>query len=102
MSPILFKAVKFKPNSLTTYNSFKSDVFSLGLCFLHASSLDTNIIYKIREILDMQKIINIVNDYLGNRYSQNYINLLLYMIQIDEKYRPDFIELNSWLLYGNN
>ena len=102
MSPILFKAVKFKPNSLTTYNSFKSDVFSLGLCFLNASSLDTIIIYKIREILDMQKIINIVNDYLGNRYSQNYINLLLYMLQIDEKYRPDFIELNSWLLYGNN
>ena len=102
MSPILFKAVKFKPNSLTTYNSFKSDVFSLGLCFLHASSLDTNIIYKIREILDMQKIIKIVNDYLGRRYSQNYINLLLYMIQIDEKFRPDFIELNSWLLYGNN
>ena len=102
MSPILFKAVKFKPNSLTTYNSFKSDVFSLGLCFLNASCLDTTIIYKIREILDMQKIINIVNDYLSNRYSQNYINLLLYMIQIDEKYRPDFIELNSWLLYGNN
>ena len=102
MSPILFKAVKFKPNSLTTYNSFKSDVFSLGLCFLNASCLDTTIIYKIREILDMQKIINIVNDYLGNRYSQNYINLLLYMLQIDEKYRPDFIELNSWLLYGNN
>ena len=102
MSPILFKAVKYRPDSLTKYNSFKSDIFSLGLCFLYASCLDTNILYKIREILDMKKIMNIVNDNLRMRYSQNYINILLYMLQIDENYRPDFIELNSWLLFGNS
>ena len=102
MSPILFKAVKYKPNSLTKYNSFKSDVFSLGLCLLHASSLDTNILYKIRQISDMTKIVNIVNNYLGRMYSQNFINLILHMLQIDENIRPDFIELNSWMLYGNN
>ena len=101
MSPILFKAVKFKPDSLTKYNSFKSDVFSLGLCFLHASSLDSEILFKIREILDMEKIGIIVNQYLGQRYSQEFINLLLYMLQVDENYRPDFIELNLWLLFGN-
>ena len=102
MSPILFKAVKYRPDSLTKYNSFKSDIFSLGLCFLYASTLDTNILFRIREILDMKKIMKIVNEYLGTRYSQNYINLLLYMLQIDENYRPDFIELNSWLLFGNS
>ena len=102
MSPILFKALKYKPDSLTKYNSFKSDVFSLGLCFLHASSLDSNILYKIREIVDMKKIIDIVNNYLGLRYSQNYINFLLYMLEIDENNRPDFIELNSWLLFDTN
>jgi len=102
MSPILFKAVKYKPDSLTKYNSFKSDVFSLGLCFLHASSLDSDILYKIREITDMKKIIDIVNNYLGKRYSQNYINFLLNMLQIDENSRPDFIELNSWLLFDTN
>ena len=102
MSPILFKAVKYKPNSLTKYNSFKSDVFSLGLCILHASSLDTNILYKIRQISDMTKIVNIVNNYLGRMYSPNFINLILHMLQIDENIRPDFIELNSWMLYGNN
>ena len=102
MSPILFKAVKYKPDSLTKYNSFKSDVFSLGLCFLHASSLDSNILYKIREITDMKKIIDIVNNYLGKKYSQNYINFILNMLQIDENSRPDFIELNSWLLFDTN
>ena len=102
MSPILFKAMKYKPNSLTSYNCFKSDVFSLGLCFLHASSLDTAILYKIREIFDMEKIVNIVYENLARRYSQNYINMILYMLQIDENYRPDFIELNSWLNFGNN
>ena len=101
MSPILFRAVKFKPDSLTKYNSFKSDVFSLGLCFLHASSLDNEILFKVREILDMEKIGMIINQYLGDRYSQDFINLLLYMLQVDENYRPDFIELNSWLLFEN-
>ena len=101
MSPILFKAVQCKPDGLTKYNSFKSDVFSLGLCFLHASCLDSEILLKVREIMDMEKIGIIVNQYLGERYSQEFINLLLYMLQIDENYRPDFIELNSWIFYGN-
>ena len=101
MSPILFNAIKLKPDSLTKYNSFKSDVFSLGLCFLHASSLDIEILYKVREYIDMKKIQNLVNQYLGDKYSQDFINILLYMLQVDENYRPDFIELNSWLLYGN-
>ena len=101
MSPILFRAVQFKPDSLTKYNAFKSDVYSLGLCFLHASSLDSEILFSIREIFDMEKMGIIVNQYLGQRYSQEFINLLLYMLQVDENYRPDFIELNSWIIYGN-
>jgi len=101
MSPILFQAVKFRPDSLTKYNSFKSDVFSLGLCFLYAGSLDLNVLFKVRNVLDMQKIGIIVNQYLGRRYSQEFIALLIYMLQVDEKCRPDFIELNSWIAYGN-
>jgi hypothetical protein len=101
MSPILFRAVKLKPDSLTKYNSFKSDVFSLGLCFLYASSLNAEILLKVRETTDMEKIGIIVNQYLGDKYSQEYINILMYMIQMEEAYRPDFIELNSWILYGN-
>ena len=101
MSPILFRAVKFKPDSLTKYNSFKSDVFSLGLCFLYASSLNSEILLKVRETNDMEKIGIIVNRYLGDKYSQEYINILMYMIQMEEAYRPDFIELNSLILFGN-
>ena len=101
MSPILFIAVQYKPNSLTKYNSFKSDVYSLGLCFLYASCLDSEILIKIREILNVEEIGIILNQYLSVRYTKEYINLLLYMLQVDENNRPDFIELNSWLLYGN-
>ena len=101
MSPILFKAVQLKPDSLTKYNSYKSDVFSLGLCFLYASSLDSEILLQIREVFDMEKMGIIVNQYLSGRYSQEFINLLLYMLQVDENYRPDFIELNSWIVYEN-
>ena len=102
MSPILFKAVKYRPNSLTSYNSFKSDVFSLGLCFLYASCLDTKILFKIREIFDMKKISDIVNECLKKRYSQNYINILLNMLQIDENNRLNFIELRSLFIYENS
>ena len=102
MSPILFKAVKYRPNSLTRYNSFKSDVFSLGLCFLYASCLDTKILFKIREIFDMKKISDIVNECLKKRYSQNYINILLNMLQIDENNRLNFIELRSLFIYENS
>ena len=101
MIPILFRAVRYTPDSLTKYNSYKSDVFSLGLCFLYASTLDIEILIKVRELLNMEEVGILINQYFGGRYSLEYINLLMYMLQMDENYRPDFIELNSWLLYGN-
>ena len=95
MSPILFKALRTNSKQDVQYNAFKSDVFSLGMCFLLASSLNYQILFDIREIYDMNIIKNIVDSYLGNIYSQNYINLIINMINVEEKLRPDFIELNS-------
>ena len=95
MSPILFKALRTKTLYGTQYNAYKSDVFSLGMCFLLASSLNYQSLFEIREVLDMKIIEGVVNKYLGKLYSKNYINLIISMLQTDEKIRPDFIELNS-------
>ena len=101
MSPLLFNAIKLFPNSLIEYNAAKSDVFSLGLCFLYASSLEYDCLFRVRGIYDMINMNEMVNSYLGKIYSQEYINLIVKMLQLEEKFRPDFIELNSLLINNN-
>lgn len=98
MSPILFKALQLNSVEGAQYNAYKSDVFSLGMCFLLASSLNYQSLFEIREVYDMGIIKEVVEKYLGKMYSQNYINLVLNMLQINEKLRPDFIELNSMII----
>ena len=98
MSPILFKALRSRSYQFVTYNSYKSDVFSLGMCFFLASSLSYEGLYEIREIVkNGDKTRLVVNRYLSMKYSQKYINILISMLQINEKDRPDFIELEKML-----
>ena len=92
MSPILFYALKKKKNKVF-HNCFKSDVFSLGMCMIFASTLTFHSLYNVREIKNMDNFKNILARYLVARYSMNFVNLILKMVEIDEKKRPDFIEL---------
>ena len=85
MSPILFKALRTKKLYGTQYNAYKSDVFSLGMCFLLASSLNYQSLIEIREVLDMKIIEDVVNKYLGKKYSKNYINLIINMLQTEDR-----------------
>ena len=95
MSPILFKALHDCPEVDLEYNAYKSDVFSLGLCMLLSSTLGFQALYDIRELYDNNKIKKIVEKYLSSRYSKDYIKLIVSMLQIKEKNRPDFIELQN-------
>ena len=98
MSPILFQALRQRMNQSVTYNSYKSDVFSLGMCFFLASSLSYEGLYEVREIVRYKdKTRLVVNRYLSLKYSQKYINVLISMLQINENDRPDFIELEKIL-----
>jgi hypothetical protein len=45
----------------------------------------------------MNIIKKVLNQFLGKRYSQNLINLIFIMLQIDEDKRPDFTELEVLL-----
>ena len=80
----------------TDYNAYKNDVFSLGLCILFACNLNYQILYDIREINDMIKLKEIVFKYLKGKFSLKFINLIIFMINIKEKKRPDFVELDNW------
>ena len=94
MSPILFNALKKKKN-VVFHNCFKSDVFSLGMCIFFAATLTFQSLYNIRELFDRESIKNILVRYLVSRYSYEFINFILKMLEIDEKKRPDFIELEK-------
>jgi serine/threonine protein kinase len=96
MSPILFCALKQKNknNKFIEHNSYKSDVYSLGLCFLLAASLSFNLLVEIRELDDMSIMKMMINNYIGKRYSKKFVNILYSMLEIDEKSRCDFNELN--------
>ena len=94
MSPILFKGLHSKLVQVK-HNTYKSDVFSLGMCFFYASSLTYNGVDSIREVLDMNKIKEILFKFLGNKYSEKFILLILLMLEVNEEKRPDFIELEK-------
>ena len=96
MSPILFYALSRKEKNVI-HNTYKSDVFSLGMCILLAAGFSRKLQCEVREAKDMNIISEIINNALNKRYSQNLINLIIQMLQIDENLRYDFIELEKYI-----
>ena len=96
MSPILFYAYNHNVSQVL-HNTYKSDVFSLGMCILLAATLSGYTLYDIREIIDINTITKIIFNTLNKRYSKNIINLIIKMLQIDENLRMDFIELEKFI-----
>ena len=97
MSPIVFKGYRSGKQQIR-HNTFKSDVYSLGVCFLLAASLSFEGPNIIRQVYDMKTIEKVLNQQLQKRYSQNLINLILTMLQIEESKRPDFNQLELMVL----
>ncbi len=98
MSPILFTALN-KRQSIIIHNTFKSDVFSLGMCLFLAATLTFKSLYEIREVKDSKIIKKILEKYLIVKYSYNFVNILVKMLEVDENLRPDFIELEKKFFY---
>ena len=94
MSPIQFFGLENKLDYVQ-HNTYKSDVFSLGMCILFAANLSDDCLYDIRELTDMKEIENILMSYLRRRYSIKFIHLLLIILEFEEKNRPDFISLEQ-------
>jgi serine/threonine protein kinase len=97
MSPILYQALKSGPDKGVNHNVFKSDVFSLGMCFLFASCLDYKCLYDMRKVKNMNDVKNVVNKFVDNKYSNVFSDALVLMLNLNEKERPDFIELSNMI-----
>ena len=101
MSPILFYGLRRNIKQVK-HNTYKSDVFSLGMCLLYAATMYFDCTDEIRELTDMRKINQILYKYLSNYYSNKFISLLSLMLQIEERLRPDFIQLEEKFINSLN
>ncbi len=98
MSPLLY-AGNLESKYDIQHNPFKSDVFSLGYCFIYASCLDYEVMNDIRKVTEQTKLRQILKRSFPKVYSNRYIDLLLKMIVNDENQRVDFIGLQNLLQY---
>ena len=96
MSPLLYNGLHDNKDDVR-HNPFKSDVFSLGYCFIYAASLNLNIIYQIRDVNSIIMLKQILMKDFNGRYSEKFIDLILKMIAFNEDKRADFIELEKIL-----
>ena len=96
MSPILYNAVKYNQKNVE-HNVYKSDVFSLGFCVLYAASLNFKIISDLREVNDMNIMKVKIGKYLNKRYSSKFTKAVVKMVEVNEKERVDFVEMEKYI-----
>ena len=94
MSPALYNGL-LRDASYVDHDPFKSDVFSLGCCLIIAANLDFDIINEIRQLKEQIKIEQFLKDKLSGKYSEKFINVILKIINFNEKERIDFIQLEE-------
>ena len=97
MSPLLFKAMRNKRVYITEvkHNIFKSDVYSFGLMSFFAASLSYESLYDIRELNSNFSVRVVLEKYLKRHYSPIFIDLIATMLDVDEKSRIDFLDLEK-------
>ena len=96
MSPILYKGLQLAQEDVI-HDIYKSDVFSLGYSFLFAASLNHDILNEIRDLEKIEDIKKVLYHKMKPRYSENFINIILRMINPDERKRIDFISLDKMI-----
>ena len=97
MSPILYNCLKNRKKDVL-HNAYKSDVYSLGLCLIYALTLSINVLNDIREICNMNIIINIVKRSIRRNYSNKLQDLVIKMIDLDEKKRLSFQDIREYII----
>ena len=94
MSPLLYNGL-LHDEQFVEHDAYKSDVFSLGCCIIIAAVLNFDIINEIRELKEQIKIKKFLENKFEGRYSDKLIDIILKMINFNEKERIDFIELDQ-------
>jgi len=96
MSPLLFNAMRTNQSDIK-HNSYKSDVYSVAFCIIHAATLILQSLYEFRRVYDMKTTKILLDKYLKSRYSQRLIDTLYKMLEINEANRFDFFDLEEVL-----
>ena len=96
MSPALYEGLKKDKNDVS-HDTFKSDVFSLGFCFLYAAGLNFNLLYKVRDITDNNITEKAISNNLKKMYSNTFIQILCKMLKVDEIQRFGFTEILEYI-----
>ena len=96
MSPILKKYVR-TGIKYVKHNVYKSDVYSLGLCFVYAITKNIDDVQNIRKFEKEENIKNFLINHTvyQNKYSDEFYNILIKMLSPNERYRVDFNELKK-------
>ena len=96
LSPLLFEAL-IKNQKKVLHNVYKSDVFSLGLCFVCALTKNLKVLDFIKLNKESWKIKKMIMKNFDKRctVSNKFIDLIMKMLAFEEKERYDFIELNE-------
>ncbi len=96
MSPVLYSGLKHEKNDVN-HDPYKSDIFSLGFCFLYAATLNFDLLYKVRDIYNSNMMNKILEQNLKNKYSNTFIQILSKMLDTDESERFNFEELAEFV-----
>ena len=90
MSPVLYSGLRNSKKDVC-HNAYKSDIFSLGYCFLNAMCLENYVLEQIRDLNKKEDIIVVINKFIGNKlYSKTFVDLIYNMIEVDENKRYDY------------
>ena len=92
MSPALYSGLKHEKNDVN-HDPYKSDIFSLGFCFLYASTLNFDLLYKVRDIYNSNMMNKVIEENLKNKYSDTFVYILKKMLDTDEEERFNFEQL---------
>ena len=94
--PILHNCV-FNGIKKAKINIYKSDIYSLGLCFVYAMTKNLEVIKKIKRCNDDNLNKNlIINNFAGDeKFSNYFIDIIIQMIAYNEKERLDCINLDK-------
>ena len=96
MSPMLYDGLKYNQKNII-HNVYKSDVYSLGLCLLYASSLNSDILTDLREIISMKVISSMISKSIKKYYSKKLIYLIVKMLEFDENKRFSFEDIQNYI-----
>ena len=94
MSPLLYDGL-LNDDSYVEHDAYKSDVFSLGCCMIIAMNLNFDIILEIRKIKEQNDIKEFLKKELNGRYSDKLVDIVMKMINFNEKERIDFLQLEN-------